>query len=425
MRFRWGKNSNTERMLRAARPAAPEDLVRRLAAQATPMRRPQAPRFAVAGVATAVMLVGLAAIGGVSRAASEVRHVVNVATGQTHTFGTHLAVQLDSLSAARAQYNPKTTVSGNTTTATVPANTQSTITTLGGGTVTLTSSTPVKAAVSSGLPSSSTSTATLTSGKVENKFVTVSLTDSTGKPVAQLVVPMSVSISVTSTTSSSSSNTALPTNYAVTFSTDGTTFQAIPECVNGQLGDGQTACYLVNASSDRSSAASGSDSGASIQILSVKPGIFGVVYKANITTSESGRSVPQAGSGKFGDPTRNHVGAPVLKQVGSEVTPQTSLQSTKVPFDFSVDEQASVYISIYDANGNPVWIRTTGTKIRGHAYSGKAVHTMHLVILRPGQINTLLNVAPGTFKAGQTYKIRITAVDFDGHKVTEYTTFTG
>jgi hypothetical protein len=423
MQFWRGRNTRTERLLRTARPAAPEDLVRRLAAQATPMRRPQSRRFAMAGVATAVMLVGLAAIGGVGRAASELHHVVNVATGQTHTFGTHLSVAMDAQSAARAQYNPPVTTSGNTTTATIPANTSSTITTPGGSTVTLTSSTSLKASVTNALPSTATSTATLTSGKIENKFVTVTLTDSSGKPVATLVTPMSVSIQVTQTTSSSSSNTALPSNYAVTFSTDGTSFQAIPECVGGQLGAGQTACYVVAASS--SDRKSGSDSGPSIQILSVKPGIFGVVYKANITQSESGRTVPQAGSGKFGDPTRNHVGAPVLKQVGSKIAPKTSLQSTKVPFDFSVDEQAAVYISIYDAKGNPVWIRTTGTKVRGHAYSGKAVHTLHFAVLRPGRINTLLNVPAGTFKAGHTYKIRITAIDFDGHKVTEYTTFTG
>ena len=94
-----------------------------------------------------------------------------------------------------------------------------------------------------------------------------------------------------------------------------------------------------------------------------------------------------------------------------------------MPFTFSVDEQAAVYLSIYDAKGNPVWINTTGTVIRGHKYTGAKVHTLHLVILRPGQIKTLLNTAG--LKAGQKYKIRITAVDFDGHKVTEFTTFTG
>lgn len=412
-----GRNTRTERLLRTARPAAPEDLVRRLAAQATPMRRPQSRRFAMAGVATAVMLVGLAAIGGVGRAASELHHVVNVATGQTHTFGTHLAVQLDQQSAARSQYAnpggppPKTIVVPN-----IPKTIVA-----GKSGVTITSSTQLSASVTEGLPSSSTSTATLQSGKHQNEFLTVTLTDANGNPVAKLVVPMSVSLSVTDTSTVSSSGVAK--SYAVTFSTDGTKFQPIPECVGGQLGTGQDACYVITSSDTSSSARAAA--GPTIQILSTKPGIFGLVYKANITQSETGRTVPQAGSGKFGDPTRNHIGAPVLKQIGSKITPQHSLQSVKVPFDFSVDEQAAIYMSIYDAKGNPVMIRTTGTKIRGHAYSGKAVHTLHLVILRPGQINTLLNVAPGTFKAGETYKIRITAIDFDGHKVTEYTTFTG
>ena len=427
MHFWRGRSTNTERLLRTARPAAPEDLVRRLAMQATPMRRPQGRRFAMAGVATAVMLVGLAAIGGVGRAASELHHVVNVATGQTHTFGTHLAVQMDSLSAARAQYNPPATSTGTTTKATIPANTSSTVTTPTGNSVTLTNSTPLAVTLTSGLPSTSTSTATLSSGKTANQFVSITLTDSNGKPVAKLVTPMTLQLKVETTTTSggsSSNGGAIPSNYAVTYSTNGTDFKPIPACdANGQIPANADACYIsTTTSSDRKS---GSDTGASIQIVSRVPGVFGLVYKANITQSESGRTVPQAGSGKFGDPTRNHVGAPVLKQVGSKISPQHSLQSVKVPFNFSVDEQSAVYVSIYNAKGNPVMIRTTGTKVRGHAYSGKAVHTLHFVVLRPGQINTLLNVAPGTFKAGQTYKIRITAIDFDGHKVTEFTTFTG
>ena len=424
MYLRRGRNSKTERMLRAARPAAPDDLVRRLVAEVTPMRRPQAPRFALAGVATAVMLVGLAAVGGVGHAANELRHVANIATGHTHTFGKHLTVQMDQQSAARAQYSPPTTTTSTGTQATIPPNTASTVP-VGDSSVTLTSSTTITATVANTLPSSVTSTATISSGASANQFVSVSLTDSSGNPIATLVVPMSVSISLTQTTTGSSSGGSggLPMNYAVTFSTDGSNFQSIPECTNGALSSGQTACYVLTSSNDVQSG-SHAAAGPTVQILSIKPGIFGVVYKANISTSETGKTVPQAGSGKFGDPTRNHVGAPTLKQVGSTITPQTTANSTKVPFSFWVDEQAAVYISIYDSQGNPVWIKTTGTTVRDHPYSGKTVHAFHTVILRPGLIKTMLNVPAGTLKPGQTYKIRITAVDFDGHKVTEFTTFT-
>jgi hypothetical protein len=416
-----GRGSKTESMLRAARPAAPDDLVQRLVAEVTPMRRPQAPRFALAGVATAVMLVGLAAVGGVGHAANELRHVANIATGHTHTFGKHLTVQMDQQSAARAQYSPPTTQTSTGTQATIPPNTASTIP-VGDSSVTLTSSSTVKATVSNTLPSSVTSTATISSGSSANQFVSVSLTDSSGNAIATLVVPMSVSISLTQTTTGSSSG-GLPMNYAVTFSTDGSNFQSIPECTGGALSSGQTACYVLASSNDVQSGAH-TTAGPTVQILSIKPGIFGVVYKANISTSETGKTVPQAGSGKFGDPTRNHVGGPTLKQVGSTITPQTTSNSTKVPFSFWVDEQAAVYISIYDSKGNPVWINTTGTTVRAHPYTGKTVHAFHTVILRPGLIKTMLKVPAGTLKPGQTYKIRITAEDFDGHKVTEFTTFT-
>ena len=427
MQLRRGRSSSTERRLRAARPAAPEDLVRRLAAQATPMRNLRAPRFAVAGVATAVMLVGLAAIGGVGRAASELHHVVNVATGQTNDFGTHLAVQLDQQSAARAQYNPTPTTTGNTTKALVPANTPSNFSTPT-STFTGTFPNPVVVSLTNGLPSGSTSTATLSSSKTPNVFTSLSVTSTNGQPVNTFQQAVSISMSFPSGGGTSDIGGAggfLPSTSAVVWSSDGgTTMNSVSYCRDGSIPTGQLACYSINIVDD-TKAGTTAAAGSQIVIHSLVPGTFGIVYKANITKSESGRTVPQAGSGKFGDPTRNHVGAPVMKQIGSKIAPMTSLQSTKVPFDFSVDEQAAVYISIYDAKGMPVWIHTTGTKVRGHAYSGKAVHALHFVVLRPGRINTLLNVPAGMLKAGQTYKLRITAVDFDGHKVTEYTTFTG
>jgi hypothetical protein len=359
----------------------------------------------MAGVATAVMLVGLAAIGGVGRAANELSHIARVATGQTNSFGTRLAVGVNSTSAANAQYGgrpvspatvSKTGDPGQSGNITVTSASPS-----GGHTVSVTwdksSFTAPVVVHADPTPPDLTSSALIGSG---NQVMSIVVTDTSGNAVHQLAAPLAVRFANP------------PKNFVPGVSEDGVNFRLLTKLDGTTLPDGQQDGYYVDTNGD-------------VIVLTRHLTFFAVLYTANITTSETGKTLPQAGSGKFGDPTRNHTGAPVLKQVGSKIAPQASLQSTKVPFDFSVDEQAAVYISIYDAKGNPVMIRTTGTLVRGHRYSGKAVHALHLVILRPGQINTLLNVAPGTFKAGQTYKIRITAVDFDGHKVTEYTTFTG
>jgi hypothetical protein len=400
-----GRNSRTERLLRAARPAAPEELVRHLAAQAAPVRRAHAPRFAVAGIATAVMLVGLAAIGGVSRAANEISHIAQVATGHTNTFGARLAVAVNSTSAANDQYGGQpvspATVSktgkpgqdGNITVTSASPSGGHTVSITWGGT---SFHNPVVVHADP-TPPAVTSSALVGNG---NQIVSIIVTDQNGNAIHQLDAPLAVRFS------------NAPKGFVPVVSTDGVNYRQLTKITGTALAADQQDGYYVDTNGD-------------VVVLTRHLTLFAVLYKANVTTSESGKSVPQAGSGKFGDPTRNHTGAPVLQQVGSKIAPQTSLQSTKVPFAFTVDEQAAVYISIYDAKGNAVMLRTTGTLVRGHRYSGKPVHALHLVILRPGQIKTLLNVAPGTFKTGQTYKIRITAVDFDGHKVTEYASFTG
>jgi hypothetical protein len=143
-----------------------------------------------------------------------------------------------------------------------------------------------------------------------------------------------------------------------------------------------------------------------------------------VNVSESGKKTPQAGSGLFGDPTRNHVGAPKLEEVGTTITPRSVKGATVVPFAFFVDEQAATYISIYDAKGDPVVIDRNGTTIRGHRTSGTPVKAMHVVILRPGTIKTGLRIPAGVLESGETYKIRVTAIDFDGHKTISYVTFT-
>jgi hypothetical protein len=405
--LRWKKGSNSEQLLRAARPEAPESLVQRLALQATPTRRAGAPRFALAGVATAAMLVGLAAVGGVSYAANEVAHIASVATGHTNHFGKRLAIAINTSSAANDQYGGQQTSSQTQSKPAAP-NTSGAISVQpsgasgpGGPTIvsvdwgTTTFAAPVFVHVDPA-PPAVTSSALVGVG---NQIVSIIVTDSSGQAIHQLAAPLAIRFSNP------------PKNFVPVVSTDGVNFRALTLITGTELTADQQDGYYVDTNGD-------------IVVLTRHLTLFAVLYKANITTSESGRQAPQAGSGAFGDPTRNHTGAPVLQQVGSTITPHSNGTAVHVPFTFHVDEQAAIFISIYDAKGNPLWINKTGTFVRLHPYAGKAVHTLHLVILRPGQIKTLLKVAEGALVPGQKYKIRITAQDFDGHKVTEFTTFT-
>ncbi len=398
---RWGRESREARLLRASRPEAPDGFVRRLAVSATPRRRPgRAPRFALAGVATAAMLIGLAAVGGASYAASEIVHIVQVATGHTNYFGKRLAIEVAKPSPAADQYGGVTVSSGTVSAVVQPSSTAPTVVSVATPGPTGTSvdvqvapgtfTAPVVVHVDPA-PPAVTQSATLVGSN--NQVVSIVVTDTSGQAVHSLPTPLSIVFKNP------------PKGFVPVVSTDGVNYRQLTLLSGTTLAADQQDGYYV--------AADGS-----IVILTRHLTLFAVLYSANINVSESGRKTPPAGSGQFGDPTRNHVGAPKLTQVGGKITPTAG----RVPFTFHVDEQASVYISIYDAKGNPVWIRRNGTSVRAHPYSGTPVYAFHVVILRPGYIKTLLNTVGLT--AGQTYKLRITAVDFDGHKVTAYTTFT-
>lgn len=406
MRFmRWGSEAGTARLLRAARPEAPEHLVRRLAASSAPAHaRARSPRFALAGVATATMLIGVAAVGGASYAANTVVHLARIATGHTDDFGRKLTVAVDTSSAANDQYggeqtsNKTETAAGGPGSGSLTAGDQSS-TTAPVVTVAWTPGTftqPVVVLLDPAPPAVQNSTLL----GVGNQVVSVIVTDSSGKtPLHQLAAPLQVQFKNP------------PKGFVPVVSTDGVNFRALTLVPGPDLPANLDDGYFVAPNGD-------------VIVLTRHLTLFAVLYKANINVSESGRKTPTAGSGAFGDPTRNHNGAPVVQQVGDTIQPIQYDSRALVPFTFHVDEQAAVFISIYDANGNPLWIQRSDTFVRGHRYDGAPVHTFHVVVLRPGQIKTLLGLRPGTLKAGATYKVRITAVDFDGHKVTSYTTFT-
>jgi len=121
----------------------------------------------------------------------------------------------------------------------------------------------------------------------------------------------------------------------------------------------------------------------------------------------------------FGDPNHNHDGPPGLTGKAGEKTPpaQTATvgKTEKVVTRIRVDEQAALYISVLDANGNRLVLNQKGSKI-GTAVSGKQVKTIHYVVLVPRSIPIQLLVPKNLLVKGQTYRIHVIAVDSDGNK---------
>ena len=123
----------------------------------------------------------------------------------------------------------------------------------------------------------------------------------------------------------------------------------------------------------------------------------------------------------FGDPNHNHAGPPGLTGKDGEKTPPAQERSdgTKelVVTRIRVDEQAALYISVLDANGNRLVLNQQGSKVGG-AVSGKQVKTIHYVVLVPRSIPIQLLVPGNLLVKGQTYTIHVIAVDSDGNKST-------
>jgi hypothetical protein len=121
----------------------------------------------------------------------------------------------------------------------------------------------------------------------------------------------------------------------------------------------------------------------------------------------------------FGDPNHNHDGPPGLTGKSGEKTPpaQTATvgKSEKVVTTVRVDEQAALYISVLDADGNRLVLNQKGSKV-GAAVSGVQVKTIHYVVLVPRSIPIQLLVPKNLLVKGQTYTIHVIAVDSGGNK---------
>jgi hypothetical protein len=357
-----------------------------------------------AALFTAIVAVGIAAVGGVGYAMTYVGSVID---GVTHITIVHTrsSVRTVVVNAANDQYGTTTT---QTTTATTTTSTVAAVSTSGDGTKTatvpqssagtVTVAPPTDGSAPTQVTWSSTTFATPVTvtidptppiaapafaGPASDQIVSIVVTNpATGQVIHQLSAPLEIVFP------------NAPKGYVPAFSEDGVNFQALTEISGPPLPDSQQDGYYVA-------------SDGSIHILTRHLTQFAVLYKANYSQSESGRKTAPAGSGKFGDPTRMHTGAPNVDVL------KPTLSGESVSFSFFVDEQAAVYFHVI-SNGKQLVISPSST-VRKSPVGGTGHTTLHVVILRPGTIATTLHV-PGV-KAGS--KVQVTFVDYDGHKVTK------
>jgi hypothetical protein len=132
----------------------------------------------------------------------------------------------------------------------------------------------------------------------------------------------------------------------------------------------------------------------------------------------------------FGDPNHNHTGPPGLtngkkgeKAPPTQVTPTSDNKAVVASGQITVDEQAALYFSVLDSAGNQLLLTQKGTKIGGNV-EGPQVKTIHYVMLVPRTIPVQIRVPANLLTKGETYRIRIIAVDAQGNKTRTFISFT-
>jgi hypothetical protein len=132
----------------------------------------------------------------------------------------------------------------------------------------------------------------------------------------------------------------------------------------------------------------------------------------------------------FGDENHNHSGPPGISNgKPGEKAPPTQVVRTGdskavlATGQITVDEQAALYFSVLDSKGNQLLLTQRGSRI-GDAVEGPQVKTIHYVMLVPRTIAVKIRVPANLLQKGQSYRIRIIAVDAQGNKTRTFINFT-
>jgi hypothetical protein len=178
--------------------------------------------------------------------------------------------------------------------------------------------------------------------------------------------------------------------------------------------------------------------------------VGGVSYAANAVTevakvaqhivaptaqsSSASAARPNAGGDQykpgygFGDKNHNHEGPPgISKGKKGEKTPpaqaKTVGKAVVISSSITVDEQAALYFSVLDATGNPLLLTQNGSSV-GAGLNGPQTKSVHYVVLVPRTVPFTLRIPANLLVPGQTYTVRVIAVDAQGNKTTVTIPFT-
>ena len=124
----------------------------------------------------------------------------------------------------------------------------------------------------------------------------------------------------------------------------------------------------------------------------------------------------------FGDPNHNHSGPPGLTKKGGEfappLTPKIVGKTALISTNFTIDEQAHLFISVIDKKtGKELLITQTKSKLTGKL-SGRQAKNVNYLALVPRTIPIKLAVPLNLLTPGGQYAIRIIARDPQGNKKT-------
>jgi hypothetical protein len=131
----------------------------------------------------------------------------------------------------------------------------------------------------------------------------------------------------------------------------------------------------------------------------------------------------------FGDPNHSHDGPPGVtdgkpgqKAPPAQVAPARDGKAFLATGTITVDEQAALYFSVLDSSGKQLLLTQRGSHIGGKV-EGPQVKTIHYVMLVPRTIPVQIRVPKNLLHQGQTYRIRIIAVDPQGNKTISFISF--
>jgi hypothetical protein len=124
----------------------------------------------------------------------------------------------------------------------------------------------------------------------------------------------------------------------------------------------------------------------------------------------------------FGDPNHNHTGPPGLTAgtgSGEKAPPaqvkRVNSKATTVSTSITLDEQAALYFSVLDSQGNQLLLTQKGSAV-GNGLEGPQTKSIHYVMLVPRTLAFQIRIPANLLVTGKTYSIRVIAVDAQGNK---------